>query len=223
MSRRTLEISDALYNYLQSVTVDEIPVLRQLRMETAKLAGSEMQISPEQGQFMSLLMRLLNASRVIEIGVFTGYSALCIAKELPSDGLLVACDVSEEWTNIARQYWARSGVADKIDLRLAPATDTTQRLLEEFGASSFDAAFIDADKSNYLIYYENCLELLRPGGLLMVDNTLWGGSVANPEKQDNDTNAIRHLNQFIAGDPRVRSSLLTIGDGLTLALKNQIL
>jgi len=169
---------------------------------------------------MALLVTILNARRVIEIGVFTGYSALWIAQSLPDNGLLIACDVNEEWTSIARKHWAQAGVSAKIDLRVAPAIETTQSLITETGGNSFDMAFIDADKANYIAYYEHCLKLIRPGGLILIDNTLWGGDVADSSQQDDDTKTIRRLNQLIADDPRVRSSLLTIGDGLTLAHKN---
>ena len=220
MSNRTLEISDVLYDYIQSVSVHESDILKQLRSETSHLAQRGMQISPEQGQFMSLLVKLLRAERVIEIGVFTGYSSLCIAQSLSDNGLLVACDINEEWTTIAEKYWQQANMSAKIDLRLAPALETIEILNREYGSASFDMAFIDADKSNYLAYYESCLNLIRPGGLILIDNTLWGGNVADMSKQDDDTRAIRQLNLFIASDSRVYSSLLTIGDGLTLAIKN---
>lgn len=219
MSNRTLGMSDLLYDYIQSVSVRENDCLAQLREETASLANSGMQISPDQGQFMTLLVQMLNVRRIIEIGVFTGYSSLSMAQALPEDGLIIACDISEEWTTIARKYWAKAGVSNKIDLRLAPAVNTVQELLDEYGPGSFDMAFIDADKSNYIAYYESCLKLIRSGGLIMVDNTLWSGAVADSTRQDSDTRAIRQLNQLIADDSRVHSSLLTIGDGLTLALK----
>ncbi|MEJ2179975.1 MAG: class I SAM-dependent methyltransferase, partial [Gammaproteobacteria bacterium] len=176
-------------------------------------------ISADQAQFMFLLMKLINAKRIIEIGTFTGYRALVMADALPDDGEIIACDTSEEWTAIARDYWQQGGTASKIDLRLAPALDTLKTLITAGQTESFDAAFIDADKQNMLNYYEYCLQLIRPGGLIMIDNVLWGGSVADPNKNDDDTNAIRATNQFILRDDRVDISLVPIGDGLTLARK----
>lgn len=180
-----------------------------------------MQISPEQGQFMAFLARLTGARRVVEVGTFTGYSALTVALALPADGRLVACDVSAEWTAIGRRYWEEAGVADKIDMRLAPALETLDALLTDGHADTFDMAFIDADKENYGAYYERCLRLIRPGGLIMVDNVLWGGSVADPDRDDGDTNAIRALNRALRDDDRVDFSLVPIGDGLSLARKRE--
>ncbi len=219
MSTRTLGLSDALNAYLHSVTIKETSFQQRLRAETAKLAQSNMQISPEQGQFMALLTKLINARSALEIGVFTGYSALSVAQAMPADGRIIACDVSEEWTAIAKSYWADAGVASKIDLRLAPAVETLEALVQELGGNHFDMAFIDADKVNYLQYYEYCLTLVRPGGLILVDNTLWDGAVADPTVQDEDTVAIRELNQHIAQDSRVDSTLVTIADGVTMVLK----
>jgi predicted O-methyltransferase YrrM len=181
---------------------------------------ARMQVSPEQGQFMALLARLMGARRCVEVGVFTGYSSLAVALALPPDGRIVACDVSEEWTSVARRYWAEAGVAHKIELRLAPALETLDSLHAAGGAGSFDLAFIDADKVNYLSYYERVLGLLRPGGLVVVDNTLWSGRVADSEVADADTIALRHFNEHLHFDERVDLSLLPVGDGLTLALKN---
>jgi caffeoyl-CoA O-methyltransferase len=178
-----------------------------------------MQISPEQGQFMALLVELIGARRILEVGTFTGYSALAVALALPPDGRVITCDINEEMTAIARRYWAEAGVADKIDLRLAPAIDTLDELLAEGQAGQFDFAFIDADKTNYLAYYERTLELLRSGGLIAIDNVLWNGAVADPERQDDDTSAIRALNEAVHADDRVSLSLLPISDGLTLARK----
>jgi predicted O-methyltransferase YrrM len=178
-----------------------------------------MQIAPEQGQFMALLVRLTGARRILEIGTFTGYSALAMALALPAEGRIVACDVSEAWTAVAKRYWQRAGVAGRIELRLAPALQTLDALIGEGGGGSFDFAFIDADKSRYLDYYERSLTLLRPGGLIAVDNTLWGGSVADPAKIDADTAAIRAFNAALHADPRIELSLVPIGDGLTLARK----
>jgi len=219
MSTRSISLSDDLYDYLLSVSLRESGLQRRLRDETAANPMSRMQISPEQGQFMALLARLIGARRCLEVGVFTGYSSLAVALALPADGSIVACDVSEEWTAVARRYWTEAGVADKIDLRLAPALETLDSLLAAGGGGSFDFAFIDADKTNYLGYYERALELLRPGGLVAVDNTLWSGRVAQPEVVDPDTVALRHFNERLRRDDRVDLSLLPVGDGLTLARK----
>ena len=219
MSNRTIDLTDSLYDYLLSVSLRETDLQRRLREETAALPMARMQISPEQGQFMALLARLTDARRCIEVGVFTGYSSLAVALALPDDGRIVACDVSEEWTAIARRYWAEAGVAGRIDLRLAPALDTLDALVAAGGAGTYDLAFIDADKTAYLDYYERALLLLRPGGLLMTDNTLWSGRVADPEVGDADTVALRHYNEHLHRDARIDLSLVPIGDGLTLARK----
>jgi caffeoyl-CoA O-methyltransferase len=219
MSSRTLELTDRLYDYLLRTSLREPPLLAELRAETARLPMAGMQISPEQGQFMAFLVETIGARRTIEVGTFTGYSALCVALALPADGKVVACDVSEEYTAVARRYWSRAGVAAKIELRLAPALDTLGKLLAEGAAGNFDFAFIDADKREYDGYYEAILELLRPGGLVAIDNVLWSGAVADPAKQDDDTRAIRALNEKLKDDPRISLSLLPIGDGLTLARK----
>ncbi len=217
MSTRSISLTDALYDYLLAVSLRETELQRRLREETAANPMSRMQISPEQGQFMALLTRLIGARRCIEVGVFTGYSSLAVALALPADGCIVACDVSEEWTAVARRYWAEAGVAHKIDLRLAPALETLDSLLAAGDGGSFDLAFIDADKTNYLGYYERVLELLRPGGLVVVDNTLWSGRVADSDVADADTVALRHFNECLHHDDRVDLSLLPVGDGLTLA------
>lgn len=219
MSTRTLPLNDALYEYLLSVSVREPDLLRRLRAETARDPMSRMQISPEQGQFMALLVEILGARTILEIGVFTGYSSLWIAGAMPSDGRIVACDLSEEWTAMARRYWREAGVEEKIDLRLAPALRTLDALLEEGQQSTFDFAFIDADKREYAAYYERVLKLLRPGGLLAVDNTLWNGAVIDFTDQSEDTAAIRAFNERLRGDERVSLSLVPIGDGLSLARK----
>jgi len=219
MSSRTLNLTDAVYDYLVANSLRETPVQRELRDTTASLPMAMMQISPEQGQLMALLVRLLRARRCIEVGVFTGYSSLTVALALPPDGTIVACDVNAEWTAVARRFWDKAGVAQRIDLRLAPALETLDRLLSEGQAESFDFAFIDADKANYRQYYERCLTLLRRGGLIAIDNTLWSGDVARPEKQDEDTRAIRALNAALHRDERIALSMLPVGDGLTLALK----
>lgn len=219
MSVRTLGLEDGVYQYLLAASLRESPLLRRLRDETAELPEANMQIAPEQGQFMALLLRLMGAVRGIEVGVFTGYSALCLAQALPPNGQLVACDVSEAWTAVGRRYWLEAGVADRIDLRIAPAMATLDILLESGEAGAFNFAFIDADKENYVAYYERCLELLGPGGLIMVDNVLWSGRVADPGNQESDTIAIRAFNRHLLHDERVELSLVPVGDGLTLARK----
>ena len=219
MSNRSIALTESLYDYLLSVSLREPPLLLALREETAALPTRSMQIAPEQGQFMALLLRLMGARRCLEVGVFTGYSSLVTALALPDDGRLVACDVSEEWTAIARRYWREAGVEHKIELRLAPATETLDALVAAGEAGRFDMAFIDADKTSYLAYYERALLLLRPGGLIVVDNTLWSGRVADPESADADTVALRHFNEALHRDERVELSLVPVGDGLTLARK----
>ncbi len=220
MSNQSINLDDRLYSYFQSVSLQEPAILTQLRQETAQQPMSQMQIAPEQGQFMALLVQLMGAKRTLEVGVFTGYSALVVALALPPDGKVVACDVSEEYTTIARRYWHQAGVADKIELHLAPALETLDRLLATGQAGTFDFAFIDADKSNYDGYYERSLQLVRSGGLVAIDNVLWSGRVADPQVQDNRTNSIRAFNQKVHKDKRVSLSLVPIGDGLTLARKH---
>jgi predicted O-methyltransferase YrrM len=212
-------ISDPLYNYLLSVSLRESELLQALRQETASHPMSQMQIAPEQGQFMALLVKLMGAKQALEVGVFTGYSSLAVAMALPDDGKLTACDVSEEYTNIARRYWEAAGVAHKIDLQIAPALETLDRLLAAGAAGSYDFAFIDADKSGYPDYYDRTLQLLRPGGLMAIDNVLWSGRVADPQEQDNRTNLIRQFNEMLHQDQRISLSMLAVADGLTLALK----
>jgi caffeoyl-CoA O-methyltransferase len=219
MSAKTIAVTDAIWQYLIDVTVREPAVLGKLRDETARLPNGGMQISPEQGQFMALLIELIGAKRTLEVGTFTGYSALRVALALPPEGRVLACDVSEEYTNVARRYFREAGLEHKLELRIGPALATLDALLSEGQAGSFDFAFIDADKANYGGYYERCLSLLRPGGLLGVDNTLWNGAVADPSKRDPDTQAIRELNARVADDSRVSASLVPIGDGLLLARK----
>lgn len=220
MRRKTIGLDDALYDYVVATTLRDDDILARLREETGKLEWGRMQIAPEQGQFMAMLTRLVGARKAIEVGVFTGYSGLSVARALPEDGKLVACDVSEEWTAIARRYWKEAGVDGKIDLHLAPATQTLDKLIADGGTGSYDIAFIDADKSNYDAYYERCLTLLRPGGLIMIDNVLWGGSVIDESDQSEDTVAIRALNTKVGKDDRVTCVILPVGDGLTLARKN---
>ena len=217
MSNRTISLTDELYDYLLSVSLREPDVLRRLREETAKHPMAMMQIAPEQGQFMAMLVRLTGAKKTLEVGAFTGYSALAVALALPSDGRVVACDISDEYTAIARRYWAEAGVAHKIDLYLAPAAETLGALRNDGHAGTFDFAFIDADKTGYDTYYEHALHLLRPGGLILFDNVLRDGRVLAPERDDADTLAILALNQKLHRDQRIDLSLVPIGDGLTMA------
>lgn len=219
MSSRLLHVKGPLYEYLLTRGVREHPVLADLRRTTSALPAAGMQISPEQGAFMTLLVAALGVRRALEVGVFTGYSSLCVALSLPADGKLVACDVSKEWTDIARQHWLAAGVADRIELLLQPATLTLDELLASGQAGSFDFAFIDADKSNYDSYYEKALRLLRVNGVIAIDNVLWSGAVVDDARQDADTIAIRALNEKLRGDERVELSMLPIGDGLTLLRK----
>jgi len=219
MSRRTLTVDDELYRYLVEHSLREHPAQSALRAATAAHPHAGMQISPEQGQFMTLLVKLLGARRAVEIGVFTGYGALTVALALPDDGRLLACDISDEYTRVGRPYWQEAGVAHKIDLQLAPARATLDARLAAGEAGQYDFAFIDADKSSYDAYYEGCLQLLRPGGLITIDNTLWGGKVAHAARNDPDTAALQALNAKLHGDERIDLSMLPIGDGLTLARK----
>ena len=219
MAKRFLAMDARLYGYVLDHSLREPAVLAELREETAKLAQAGMQIGPDQGQFMALLAKLAGARRCIEIGVFTGYSALAVALALPADGRIVACDKSEEWTAIARRFWKEAGVESKIDLRLGEAIATLEALLAEGGAGRYDFAFIDADKGNYLAYYERCLKLLRPGGLIVVDNTLWSGDVADMSNTKADTVSLRAFNDALRRDERIDLALLAIGDGVTLARK----
>ena len=219
MSNRTLSIDDRIYDYLLSVSVDESEVLQQLRAETATIDYSVMQISPEQGQFMSLLVKLTGAKRLLEIGTFTGYSSICLAEAMGADGRLICCDDSAEWTAMAQKYWSLANLQDRITLELQAAGDTLQALLDDGQAGCFDFVFIDADKQNYPLYYEQSLTLLRQGGLMAVDNTLWDGAVADPENTEPGTRAIRRFNEMVKEDSRVDKSLVPIGDGLTLLLK----
>ncbi|MCI0683035.1 MAG: class I SAM-dependent methyltransferase [Gemmataceae bacterium] len=213
--KRTL-LPDAVERYVFDQCARETPLQRQLRAETAGLPGSQMQIGPDQGALLAMLVRLMGARRALEIGVYTGYSALAVAAALPEDGKLVACDVSVEWTSIARRYWEQAGLASRIELRLGPALATLDVLLREGAADSFDLAFIDADKREYDAYYESCLRLVRPGGLIAIDNVLWGGAVADAGETDPETAAIRALNTKVRDDPRVECCLLTVGDGVML-------
>ena len=219
MSNRSDLNLGQLYDYIFDHSVRENDLLRSLREETAKDEMARMQIAPEQGQFMALLVKLLGARKIVEVGTFTGYSSLAMAEVIPDDGCIVCCDISEEWTAVARRYWDAAGLSHKMDLRLAPASETLQTLRAEQGDGSFDAAFIDADKENYDTYYEQCLALLRPGGLIMIDNVLWGGRVIDEQVQDEDTVAIRAINRKLKSDDRVDLSMIPVADGLTLARK----
>jgi len=220
MSNKTTLLVDSLYDYFLANSLREPEVLAALRAETARLPMANMQIAPEQGQFMAFLVELIGAKRAIEIGTFTGYSALCVALAMPPGGRIICCDISEEWTKIGKRYWAEAGVAEKIDLRLAPANKTLDALLlAQSRQESIDFAFIDADKTGYDGYYERILRLLRPGGVVAIDNVLWGGGVADPGKNDPDTVAIRAFNAKLVKDERITLSMVPIGDGLTLARK----
>ena len=219
MSSNTFGLSDAVAHYLHSFGVREPDILTRLRAETAPMKMALMQISPEQGAFLGMLMALTGARRTIEVGVFTGYSTLATALALPEDGRITACDLNEEWTAIARRYWQEAGIADKIDLRLAPALETMDGLLDNGQAGQYDFAFIDADKENYGAYYDRAMELVRPGGLIAVDNVLWEGRVADPEFDEDPVPGIRAFNEKLHADTRVDLSMVPIGDGLTLARK----
>lgn len=219
MSRSsTLDLS-AVYDYLLENSLREHPLLQELREETAKDELARMQIAPEQGQFMALLVKLTGASRIIEVGTYTGYSSLAMAQAMPQNGYMLCCDLDKNWTDTAYSYWQRAGVAERIELKLAPAEKTLQLLLDEGQQRTFDMAFIDADKESYDSYYEQCLELMKPGGLIVLDNTLWSGQVADPTADDADTNAIRALNSKLKDDKRVDISLIPMADGITLARK----
>jgi caffeoyl-CoA O-methyltransferase len=219
MASKTSFLPERLHQYVLAHSLREPEILADLRAQTAQHPLARMQITPDQGQFMALLVQAIGARRCLEIGVFTGYSSLAVALALPTEGSIICCDVSEEWTAIARQFWQRAGVAHKIELRLAPAMDTLDVLLAAGEEGQFDFAFIDADKQNYQGYYERCLQLLRKGGLIAVDNTLWSGAVADTADNQPDTRALRAFNDQLHADQRVAVSLLPVADGLTLALK----
>jgi caffeoyl-CoA O-methyltransferase len=219
VTRRTNQLADDLHGYLLDVSVREPDVLRRLREETAALPESNMQIGPEQGQFMGLLVELIGAKHTLEIGTFTGYSALAVALALPFDGRVIACDLSEEWTSVGKPFWEQAGQAHKIELRLGPAVESLDSLLAQGRAGEFDFAFIDADKVGYTAYFERCMQLVRCGGLIAIDNTLWEGKVVDADVTDADTEAIRRFNAELRDDERVSLSLVPIGDGLTLARK----
>ena len=219
MSSRQVLLTADLHRYVVENSLREPEILARLRAETARLAHAGMQIGPEQGQLMALLAKLIGAKKCIEVGVFTGYSSLVVALALPTDGRIVACDISEEWTSIGRRYWAEAGVEHKIDLHLGRATRTLDELIGAGEAGTYDYAFIDADKPSYDAYYERILQLIRPGGLILIDNVLWSGAVADAQITDADTSALRQLNAKLHQDERVDMSLLGIGDGLTLVRK----
>lgn len=219
MSRTSINLTDQVYEYILSVTLREDEIRRRCRRETAEHEWAGMQISPEQGQFMALLVKMLDAKKIIELGVFTGYSSLCMAQALPAEGKIIACDVNAEYTSRAKEYWQAAGVAEKIELRLAPALDTLAALVESGESNSFDFIFVDAVKEEYPAYYPLNYQLLRSGGLMAVDNVLWGGDVANPENQAAETIAIRKFNSMVHADEKVDSCMVPIGDGLTLIRK----
>lgn len=219
MSKSIISMSDQLYQYMRDTWSRESDVLRALRRETDGMEMSAMQISPDQGQFMAFLVKMMDARRIVEVGTFTGYSALAMAEAMANEGLITCCDVSEEWTGIAKRYWDIAGISAKIDLRIGPALITLDSLLDN-ERGDFDFAFIDADKANYDGYYEACLSLVRSGGIIAIDNVFWGGWVADPEQQDEDTCAIRALNEKLQKDERIDLSIVPIGDGLTLARKH---
>ncbi|HML17129.1 MAG TPA: class I SAM-dependent methyltransferase [Bryobacteraceae bacterium] len=214
-----LLLPDNVYQYLLSVSLREPPILRRLREETAHLPNASIQIPPEHGQFLSLMVQLMGVRNAIEVGVFTGYSSLAVALALPAGGRMVCCDVSEEYTAVARRYWKEAGVDHRIDLRIGPALETLHGMLAAARQATFDFVFIDADKTNYEGYYECALELVHAGGLIMIDNTLWSGRLADPSETEADTVALRAFNQKLHADSRIALSMLPLGDGVTLALK----
>jgi predicted O-methyltransferase YrrM len=218
MSLRSL-LPEAVENYVSAVATRETALQKRLREETAPMPGAGMQIGADEGALLALLVRLIGAHRALEIGTYTGYSSLAVAMALPANGKLICCDINDEWTQVARRYWREAGLDDKVELRLAPAADTLQDLLRDPGQDSFDFAFIDADKEGHDGYYEGCLKLIRAGGLMAFDNTLWSGRVADASHKDKDTVALRALNAKVRDDPRVDACLLTVGDGVLLARK----
>jgi caffeoyl-CoA O-methyltransferase len=217
MTSRTIGLPADVHEYVLRWGLEEPPILARLREETASHPHASMQIAPEQGSVLGLLVELLGARRCLEIGTYTGYSSLAVALAMPDDGQIVCCDVSDEYTTVARRYWAEAGVAHKVDLRLGPAVETLDALLAGGAAATFDLAFIDADKPAYPDYWERCVDLVRPGGVIALDNVLWGGRVANPEADDESTRVLRQVNERIATDSRVRHVLLAIADGMTVA------
>jgi caffeoyl-CoA O-methyltransferase len=221
VSRRTIRLDDRTFEYLLAHSLREPPALAQLRAETASHPKANMQIAPEQGQFMQMLVRLMGARRAIEVGVFTGYSSLAVMLAMPPDGRLLALDVSPAYTAVARRHWQAAGVADRVELVIGPAKETLDARIAAGESGQYDFAFVDADKTGYLDYYERLLVLLRPGGLIVVDNTLWSGEVANPGNREEDTVALREFNDWLHKDPRIDLTLLPVGDGLTLARRRE--
>ena len=219
MPKNPLSHDEEMYRYMQSVSLRESEELKSLREITQAMEKANMQISPDQGQFMAMLVKLMNARCIVEVGTFTGYSALAMAQALPDDGRLIACDISREWTGTGQIYWERAGVADRIDLRIGPALDTMDELLNEGLAGVVDLIFIDADKGNYPHYYERGIELLKTNGLIVVDNVFWDGAVVDECNQEEDTVSIRNMNRLISWDQRVDISMIAVGDGLFLARK----
>lgn len=219
MSNRSFGLDDAVYDYLLAHSLHEPDVMHRLREETARLPEHNMQIAPEQGQFLGLLVELTGAERIIEVGTFTGYSAMAMAMAMPETGRMIACDIDHDFTAIAQRFWKEAGIDHKIDLRLGPAVETLAELVEELGHDSVDMTFIDADKPNYHTYYERCLDLLRPGGLAVIDNVLWSGRVADPKDVSANTAALKAFNERLAKDDRVTISMLPLADGVTLARK----
>lgn len=219
MSNQTINLTPLLYQYLLGISVRETDIAKALRLETSKLPLGHMQTSPDEANFLGFLIKLMGAKRIIEIGTFTGYGTLHMALALPEQGKIIACDINKEYTDVAKRYWQQAGVTDKIDLKLAPAEETLQALLNDNQQNPFDFAFIDANKSQYLNYYKLCLQLVRPGGCIAIDNVLWGGDVIDESVQDNMTKAIRSVNLILSQDPQVDVSMLAIGDGLFLAMK----
>lgn len=219
MTKTTLTMTESIYQYYLANSLREDPTLTKLRKETAKLSSSKMQIAPEQGQFLAFLIKMLNAKKSLDIGVYTGYSSLVVAMAMSEGGKVVGCDINTEWTQIAKKYWKLAGQEKKIELKIAPAVNTLEQLLSDGEENTFDFIFIDADKKNYINYYELSLKLLRPGGVIAVDNVLWGGRVADPHDDDENTLAIREFNDKVFNDPRVFISMIPIADGLTLIIK----
>jgi len=218
VTRRSEQLSDALQEYVEAHSTPPDQILTELAEQTASMFGAEagMQIGPEQGTFMTLLAKLVGAARAVEVGTFTGYSAICVARGLAEGGRLLCCDISEEWTSVAREYWKWAGLADRIELRLGPAARTLRELPDD---TTFDFAFIDADKTSYVEYWDLIVPMIRPNGVILVDNTLWSGQVADSRISDDTVQAIRRFNDHAAADDRVELVLLPIGDGLSLARK----
>jgi len=218
--KKSLNLTNELYDYMLNTSLRETGILTRLRNQTSQMLVSAMQSSPEESQFITLLIKLLGAKKVLEVGTFTGYTTLWIAMNMPNDGKIITCDIDTKWKDIGHKYWEEANVLNKIDFRLGPAIETMDKLLEDGNQNIFDFIFIDADKENYINYYERALKLIRPGGIVAVDNVLWMGSVINEKNQGDDVNTIRRLNKIIHNDPRVTMSMLPVGDGLTLSIRN---